>query len=84
VAAGAPVAHWDGYDTHYTERYMDTPQTNPEGYKKASTLNYVDNLEGKLLIIHGTMDPTVVWQNSLMFLKEAISKLEVLTHRNLI
>ena len=74
AVAGGPVIDWKYYEVMYGERYMDTPQTNPEGYKKASTLNYVDNLEGKLLIIHGTMDPTVVWQNSLMFLKTAISK----------
>jgi dipeptidyl-peptidase-4 len=74
AVAGGPVIDWKYYEVMYGERYMDTPQTNPEGYKKASLLNYVDNLEGKLLIIHGTMDPTVVWQNSLMFLKTAISK----------
>jgi len=53
---------------------MDTPQTNPEGYKNASLLNYVDNLKGKLLVIHGTMDPVVVWQQSLLFLQKAIKK----------
>ncbi len=74
AVAGGPVIDWKYYEVMYGERYMDTPQTNPEGYKKASLLNYADNLEGKLLIIHGTMDPTVVWQNSLMFLKTAISK----------
>ncbi len=74
AVAGGPVIDWKYYEVMYGERYMDTPETNPEGYKKASLLNYVDNLDGKLLIIHGTMDPTVVWQNSLMYLKEAISK----------
>jgi dipeptidyl-peptidase-4 len=58
----------------YTERYMDTPQENPEGYKESRTINYVDNLKGKLMLIHGTQDPVVVWQHSLMFLKECVDK----------
>jgi len=57
----------------YTERYMDTPQTNPEGYNEASLLNYVDNLNGKLLLVHGTSDPTVVWQHTLLFAKKAMN-----------
>ena len=52
---------------------MDTPEQNPDGYKEASLLNHIDNLEGKLLVIHGAMDNTVVWQNSLDFLRECIS-----------
>ena len=72
--AGGPVIDWQYYEVMYGERYMDTPQENPEGYKNASLLNYVDSLSGKLMIIHGTMDPTVVWQNSLLFLQEAIKK----------
>jgi dipeptidyl-peptidase-4 len=51
---------------------MDTPEENPDGYKKSSLLNQVENLDGHLLIIHGAIDPTVVWQNSLQFLTEAI------------
>ena len=74
AVAGGPVIDWKYYEVMYGERYMDTPQTNPEGYKNASLLNYVDNLEGKLLVIHGTMDPTVVWQQSLLFLQKAIKK----------
>ncbi len=72
--AGGPVINWKYYEIMYGERYMDTPQDNPDGYKNANLLNYVDDLEGKLMIIHGTNDPTVVWQNSLRFLKEAITK----------
>ena len=72
AVAGGPVIDWKYYEVMYGERYMDTPQTNPEGYKNANLLNYVDNLEGKLLVIHGTMDPTVVWQQSLLFLQAAI------------
>ena len=72
AVAGGPVIDWKYYEVMYGERYMDTPQENPEGYKKASLLNYVQNLKGHLLLIHGTMDPTVVWQNSLLFLQKAI------------
>ncbi|PLW93261.1 MAG: S9 family peptidase [Marinilabiliales bacterium] len=70
--AGGPVIDWQYYEIMYGERYMDTPQDNPEGYKNACLLNYVEDLQGKLMIIHGTNDPTVVWQNSLQFLKKAI------------
>ncbi|MBC8320293.1 MAG: DPP IV N-terminal domain-containing protein [Bacteroidetes bacterium] len=70
--AGGPVTDWKYYEVMYGERYMDTPQENPDGYENSNLLNKVDKLEGKLLIIHGTNDPTVVWQNSLQFLKQAI------------
>jgi len=46
---------------------MDTPQNNPEGYEESNLLNYAENLTGKLLLVHGTSDPTVVWQHSLLF-----------------
>ncbi|HEX2867506.1 MAG TPA: S9 family peptidase [Ignavibacteriales bacterium] len=71
--AGGPVIDWSYYEVMYGERYMDTPESNPEGYKESSLLNYVQNLKGKLLLIHGTMDPTVVWQNSLLFVQKAVS-----------
>ncbi|HHG86032.1 MAG TPA: S9 family peptidase, partial [Bacteroidetes bacterium] len=71
--AGGPVIDWSMYEIMYTERYMDTPKTNAEGYKKASLHNYVEKLEGKLMLIHGTNDDVVVWQHSLGFLKTAIS-----------
>lgn len=74
AVAGGPVIDWSYYEVMYTERYMDTPQENPEGYKESRTINYVDNLKGKLMIIHGTQDPVVVWQHSLMFLKECVDK----------
>jgi dipeptidyl-peptidase-4 len=70
-ACGGAVIDWKYYEVMYTERYMDTPETNPEGFKNASLLNYVQNLNGKLLLVHGTFDPTVVWQNTLMFAKKA-------------
>ena len=70
--AGGPVIDWKYYEVMYGERYMDTPQENPKGYKEASLLNYVHNLRGHLMLIHGTMDPVVMWQNSLLFLQKAI------------
>lgn len=72
--AGGPVIDWKWYEVMYGERYMDTPMENPEGYEKSSLLNYTANLEGRLLIIHGTSDPVVVWQNSLAFLDACISE----------
>jgi len=71
--AGAPVIDWKYYEIMYGERYMDTPQTNPDGYAESSLLNYVENLNGKLLIVQGTSDETVVRQNSLEFVKRAIN-----------
>jgi dipeptidyl-peptidase-4 len=72
--AGGPVIDWGLYEIMYTERYMDTPEENPEGYKTANLLNYVDNLKGKLLIIHGAQDDVVLWQHSLLYQQEAIKK----------
>jgi dipeptidyl-peptidase-4 len=71
AVAGGSVIDWSYYEVMYTERYMDTPQQNPDGYKETSLLNYVQNLRGKLLMIHGTSDPIVVWQHDLMFIKKA-------------
>jgi len=70
--AGGPVVDWSMYEVMYGERYMDTPQENPEGYKIANMLNYADKLNGKLMIIHGVQDPTVVMQQSMQFLKKCI------------
>ncbi|MGD9488701.1 MAG: DPP IV N-terminal domain-containing protein [Calditrichaceae bacterium] len=72
--AGGPVIDWQYYEVMYGERYMDTPESNPEGYEEANLLNYVENLDGHLMIIHGTIDPVVVWQNSLQYLKTAVDK----------
>ena len=60
----APVTDWDGYDTCYTERYMETPQTNPEGYKNSSVINHADRLKGKLLLIHGMIDENVHYRHT--------------------
>ena len=70
--AGGPVIDWRYYEIMYTERYMDTPEENPEGYKNNNLLNYVDKLEGKLLMIHGGQDDVVLWQHSLMYLQKNI------------
>ena len=67
---GGAVIDWKYYEVMYTERYMDTPQSNPEGYEEANLLNHAKNLNGKLLLVHGTSDPTVVWQNTLAFAKK--------------
>jgi dipeptidyl-peptidase-4 len=72
--AGGPVMDWKMYEVMYTERYMDTPQENPEGYENANLLTKAGNLKGKLLLIHGTIDSTVVWQHSIKFLKSAVDK----------
>jgi dipeptidyl-peptidase-4 len=71
---GGPVTEWKYYEVMYGERYMDTPQTNPDGYKQASLLNRVKDLSGKLLIIHDYQDETVVPQNSLMFIKKCVDE----------
>jgi dipeptidyl-peptidase 4 len=72
AVAGGPVVDWSMYEVMYGERYMDTPQENQEGYKNADMLNYVDKLSGKLMIIHGVQDQTVVMQQSMQFLKKCI------------
>ena len=65
--AGGGVYDWSLYDTHYTERFMMTPQTNPEGYAAARVLNYVDKApkELNLKLTHGTGDDNVHFQNTL-------------------
>ena len=63
--SGAPVTGWELYDTHYTERWMDTPQDNAEGYKNGSILTYVDKYKGGLRIMHGDMDDNVHMQNTI-------------------
>ena len=74
ACAGGPVIDWKWYEVMYGERYMDTPESNPEGYQNASLLNYVDSLNTDLLILQGTMDPVVVWQNSLSFIQACVDK----------
>ena len=72
--AGGPVIDWKWYEVMYGERYMDTPQANPEGYSKTSLIPQAKNLKGKLQIIQGTNDKTVVPQHCLSFIAECIKQ----------
>ncbi len=70
--AGGPVTDWKWYEVMYGERYMDTPAENQKGFDEANTLNYVTNLKGKFLLIHGTSDDTVVMQHNFALVKKFI------------
>lgn len=70
--AVAPVTSWRFYDNIYTERYMRTPQENPEGYDNNSPINFTDKIKGKYLIIHGTADDNVHFQNSVEMIKALV------------
>jgi dipeptidyl-peptidase-4 len=70
--AGGPVIDWSMYEVMYGERYMDTPQENPQGYQNSNLTNHVKNLKGKLLMIHGMDDDVVVMQHNVNFLKACI------------
>ena len=71
--AGGPVIDWKWYEIMYGERYMDNPETNPEGFEKTSLVEKATNLKSKLLICQGAIDNTVVWEHSLSFLQKCIS-----------
>ena len=71
--SGAPVTNWRFYDTIYTERYMRTPQENPDGYDDNSPINHVGKLRGKFMIIHGTADDNVHLQNTIEMVDRMIS-----------
>ena len=68
--AGGTVADWRDYDTIYTERYMGTPQNNPEGYRRSSPVHAAKDLHGKLLLVHGAIDDNVHMQNTVQFVYE--------------
>jgi dipeptidyl-peptidase-4 len=68
--AGGSVTDWKLYDSHYTERFMDTPTENPEGYQAGAVMTYTDKYKGLLRIYHGTMDDNVHMQNSLQLVKK--------------
>jgi dipeptidyl-peptidase-4 len=65
--AGAPVTDWRNYDTVYTERYMGTPQNNPDGYRNTAPTRAAANISGRLLLLHGAIDDNVHMQNSIQF-----------------
>lgn len=67
--AGSPVTDWREYDTIYTERYMLTPQENPEGYSASSVIEAAGNLHGRLLLVHGALDDNVHAQNTMRLIK---------------
>jgi len=72
--SGAPVTHWDGYDTHYTERYMGTPQSNPNGYKDSAVMAHVSKMQGKLLLVHGLLDENVHFRHTARLINELIKE----------
>jgi dipeptidyl-peptidase 4 len=72
AVAVAPVTNWRYYDTIYTERFMRTPQENPDGYDDNSPINFVNDMKGKLLLIHGTADDNVHFQNTAVLTKKLV------------
>jgi dipeptidyl-peptidase 4 len=85
--AVAPVTNWRYYDNIYTERFMRTPQENPDGYDKNSPLNFADNLKGNILICHGTIDDNVHVQNTMEFAERLVQankqfEMQLYTNRN--
>ncbi len=70
--AVAPVTNWKYYDSIYTERFLRTPQENPSGYEDNSPINYVDKLKGKFLLVHGSADDNVHYQNSMEMIKALV------------
>ncbi|WP_045119223.1 S9 family peptidase [Haliangium ochraceum] len=74
AVAGAPVTHWDGYDTHYTERYMGTPSDNPEGYAQSSVMQHVQAMQGTLLLVHGLIDENVHFRHTARLINALIAQ----------
>ncbi|MFT3883904.1 MAG: DPP IV N-terminal domain-containing protein [Flavobacteriales bacterium] len=72
--AGGPVMDWSMYEVMYTERYMDTPEENPDGYANALLIDKTQNLQGSFLLIHDNMDDTVLPEHSMRFLKSCVDK----------
>jgi dipeptidyl-peptidase 4 len=68
--SGAPVTDWVLYDTHYTERYLSTPQLNPEGYRQSNVLEFAARLQRPLLLVHGMADDNVLFANSTALMKK--------------
>jgi dipeptidyl-peptidase-4 len=74
AVAGAPVVDWSLYDTHYTERYLGTPQSNRMGYERSSVLPYIDDFKGSLLLVHGMADDNVLFTNSTLLMQRLQSR----------
>lgn len=74
AVAGGPVIDWKFYEIMYTERYMDTPKENPEGFEATDLTKKIGNLKGKLMLIHGMQDNVVLMQHSVNLVRAAISK----------
>jgi dienelactone hydrolase len=73
AVAGAPVTSWDGYDTHYTERYMGLPSDNASGYREAAVFDHVPNMRGKLMIVHGLIDENVHFRHTTRLINKLIA-----------
>ncbi|CAJ1946520.1 unnamed protein product [Cylindrotheca closterium] len=73
AVAGAPVTSWDGYDTHYTERYMGLPSENPNGYRESAIFDHVPNMRGKLLLVHGLIDENVHFRHTTRLINRLIA-----------
>ncbi|KAH6770952.1 prolyl oligopeptidase family protein [Perilla frutescens var. hirtella] len=73
AVSGAPVTAWDGYDTFYTEKYMGLPCENESGYMESSVMHYVDNIEGKLLLVHGMIDENVHFRHTARLVNELVA-----------
>lgn len=71
--AGAPVTSWDGYDTHYTERYMGLPNENRDGYNESAVFEHVPNMRGKLLLIHGLIDENVHFRHTTRLINRLVA-----------
>ena len=74
AVAGALVTAWDGYDTHYTERYMGTPAANPEGYRESSVMEHAGRITGRLLLVHGLIDENVHFRHTARLLNRLVAE----------
>ncbi len=74
AVAGAPVTSWDGYDTHYTERYMGHPDENLQGYSDSSVMNHVSKMKGHLLLVHGLIDENVHFRHTARLINKLIAE----------
>ena len=70
--AGAPVTSWDGYDTHYTERYMGLPEENVKGYHSSSVMTHVNNYRGRMMLVHGLIDENVHFRHTARLINKLV------------